>query len=47
VIRAEGTHILPQLLRDLSALGVIRVNSKEPTLEDVYLRLHGERGMRV
>jgi ABC-2 type transport system ATP-binding protein len=47
VIRAEGTHILPQLLRDLSTLGVIRVNSKEPTLEDVYLRLHGERGMRV
>ncbi len=47
VIRAEGAHILPQLLRELSTLGVTRISSKEPTLEDVYLKLLGERGMRV
>ena len=47
LIKAEGAHRLPGLLRTLSALGVTRVSSKEPTLEDVYLRLLGERGMRV
>ncbi len=41
IIRAEGAYILPHLLRELSTLGVTRISSKEPTLEDVYVQLLG------
>jgi len=46
VVRGEG-DVFPPVLQVLARHGARRVNSREPTLEDVYLKLLGYRGMRV
>lgn len=46
VVRGEGDVLAP-VLQVLARRGARRVNSREPTLEDVYLKLLGYRGMRV
>jgi ABC-2 type transport system ATP-binding protein len=38
---------VPQLIELLGRSGATRVTMAEPTLEDVYLRLLGDRGLRV
>jgi ABC-2 type transport system ATP-binding protein len=45
-LRTDETGYAPSLAL-LAAAGATRVTTREPTLEDVYLRLLGERGMRV
>lgn len=45
-IRASGSSV-SRVIEVLGRLGASRVTMAEPTLEDVYLRLLGDRGLRV
>ena len=47
VIRIESNGVARQVLRALVDAGVTKVRSAPPSLEDVYLKVIGDRGMAV
>jgi ABC-2 type transport system ATP-binding protein len=47
VVETDAADAAPRVLRALLDAGVTQVATVQPDLEDVYLHVIGDRGMRV